>query len=227
MKKPCYLKNMFYPSRVLSKSPCFSKILTINLDKIVTKKQKYFFRHKSILKLKNWREQNQAGIKFYNVECVEFIFGTFVTEISRNLYFPHFRLFSNFCPFVIFSSKWYMQNILCINSNLPLTKGGLIKYEKGIRTISVHFERFWLLSWYLLFPKNTLHLQQLNDISIQIGRNCVQIPERHAIDERGLIKHEKGSPLDCTWTVELFINLIKDILNYGGEAWIKMWHSSD
>ena len=114
-----------------------------------------------------------------------------MTEISRNLYFPHFRLFSNFCPFVIFSSKWYMQNILCINSNLPLTKGGLIKYEKGIRTISVHFERFWLLSWYLLFPKNTLHLQQLNDISIQIGRNCVQIPERHAIDER-VINHEKG-----------------------------------
>ena len=84
---------MFYPSRVLSKSPCFGKILTIYFDKIVTKTQKLFFGHKSVLKLKNWRKQNQPGIKFYNIECVEFIFETFLTDLSQKLDFPYFQLF--------------------------------------------------------------------------------------------------------------------------------------
>ena len=69
---------MFYPSSVLSKSPGFSKILTIYFDKVVTKTQKKFFMHRSILKQKNWRKQNQSGIKFKNIECVIFIFGTFL-----------------------------------------------------------------------------------------------------------------------------------------------------
>ena len=60
------------------------------------KNTKLFFRHKSVLKLKNWRKQNQPGIKFYNIECVEFMFGTFLTEIPQNLDFPHFQLFQIF-----------------------------------------------------------------------------------------------------------------------------------
>ena len=102
-KKPYCLKKMFYSSRVLLKSPCFSKILTINLDKIVTKTQKQLFRHKSVLKLKNWRKQNQPGIKFYKIECVEFKFETFLTEISRNLDFPHFQLFQIFAQLHLWS----------------------------------------------------------------------------------------------------------------------------
>ena len=60
--------------------------------------------HKSILKQKNWRKQNQPGIKFYNIECVVFTFGTFWTEISQNKIFPHFQQFQIFAQ---------VQNKIC------------------------------------------------------------------------------------------------------------------
>ena len=109
----------FYPSRVLLKSPGFSKMLTIHFDKIVTKTQKLFFRHKTVLKLKNWRKQNQPGIKFYITECVEITFGTFLTEISQNLDFPHFQLFQIFAQMlfqhILYCKIWFQAGFVFFN----------------------------------------------------------------------------------------------------------------
>ena len=68
--------------------------------------------------------------------------------------------------------------------------------------------------WFFPTPKAYFAPSKLNDIYIQFGRNCVQIPEGKVINERELIKHEKDQLADCTWTAELFIHLIKGMSIY-------------
>ena len=89
-------------------------------DRIVTKTQTQFFGHKSVLKLKNLRKRNQPGIKFYNIEYVEFISRTFLTEISQNFSFPHFQLFQIFAH--VPSQRDTRRKTLCKDKTIPEQK---------------------------------------------------------------------------------------------------------
>ena len=103
--------------------------------------------------------------------------------------FSSFSTFFKFLPFCdIFIKMIYAKHIV-YKFQFAIDERGAYKIWKGHQNNFSSLRE--ILVVIMILPKNTLHLQQLNDISIQIGRNCVQIPERHAIDER-VIKHEKG-----------------------------------
>ena len=58
------------------------------------------------LKYKKWIKQYQSGFKFYNMWCVKFIFETILTEMSKNVCYPHFLLFQMFTQVHLNISVW-------------------------------------------------------------------------------------------------------------------------
>ena len=83
----------------------WSKYWQCILTELSQKHKNYFWGARDL------RKQNQPGIKFYNIECVEFISRTFFYRDITKFEVSSFSTFSNFCPIVISYSLLYRHSV--------------------------------------------------------------------------------------------------------------------
>ena len=88
-----------YFSKVMLKTPLFTRFQPKKSDENLPKPQKYFFQFFFVLKPKNWRKQIWSRIEFYNMWYVYLTFEVSWAEKLQNIEFPDFPLFFSFCPF--------------------------------------------------------------------------------------------------------------------------------
>ena len=98
---------MPYLSKVMLKTPLFTRFQPKKSDENLPKPQKYFFQFFFVLKPKNWRKQIWSRIEFYNMWYVYLTFEVSWAEKSQNKEFPDFPLF------LIFAQITFDQHAQC------------------------------------------------------------------------------------------------------------------